>query len=131
MAGAIGMFVALMGGSAFLAIRESMGDRRAAQRRLQAWATGRGLSGAGGLVSGTVDGCPVEIRMLIDDRCEIHARDPDLARVVHGHPGSAVRRGAVVLTVPGYDMSLIDRRIDLAVSLANALRAGCPDAVGD
>jgi hypothetical protein len=346
-AGAIGMFLALLGGSAVLAIRESMGDRRVAQRRLQDWATGRGLTGTRGRVSGTVDGCPVEIRMLIgarnqgfegstsikvavtdtipgglritpepeavllaptrdilvgdrliDDRCEIHARDPDLARVVlgntavraalrpllesrarlwlsrfqlearfegryrsdldqrlsqlltlaktledapfqpfvelagrrgwaaperpalradgeidglqvrvryrfdaepphtevrvevpnlevlglrvtlpefadgpglstgdpivdrllhvngrpadavirllrddelrarmlevvHGHPGSAVRRGAVLLTVPGYDLSLIDRRIDLAVSLATALRAGCPDAVGE
>ena len=128
---AIGIFVALMGGSTFLAVRETMGYRRAAQRRLQAWAAGRGLTGSRGRVSGTVDGCPVEIRMLvgarnqsfegstsiklavvdampgglritpepesllaasttdiqvgdrlIDDRCEIHARDPDLARVV-------------------------------------------------
>ena len=75
-----------------------------------------------------VNGRPAEavIRLLRDD--ELRAR---MLEVVHGHPGSAVRRGAVVLTVPGYDMSLIDRRIDLAVSLANALRDGCPDAAGD
>jgi len=131
----MGMFGSLVLTAVALTVREKLGERRQARQKLASWAEGRGLDGAGGRVTGSVDGCPVEIRMLlgsryedyggstsirvavtdtipgglritpepqtllgaldqdiqvgdrlIDDRCEIQARDPDLARAVMGDP---------------------------------------------
>ncbi len=75
---------------------------------------------------------------IVDRLLYVHGNDADavaallrdddlraeLLEVVHGHPGSAVRHGAVLLAVPGYDLSGVDHRLDLALALARSLRNG-------
>ncbi len=75
---------------------------------------------------------------ILDRLLPVHGRDPETIRillrdddlraelleVVHGHPGSAVVRGTVLMAVPGFASDRLDEMVDRALSLAKRFHEG-------